>query len=325
MLDELVASRYALELEARTEVTLPAYPGSTFRGALGRSFRQVACTLRLQECGTCLLRSSCSYSLAFETPVPDDAAIMRLYPYAPHPFILEPPAAGGRVEPGEKIQFCLVLVGRGRDFLPYFIYAMELMCERGLGRGRGRCRLNTVHTRPFDGSQAMIVYDGNEKRLYRVDAAARASTIDERVREVSSRHTLALVFDTPTRIKYRGRYIDRPEMSMIVPSLMRRLTALAYFHCDAPFQSDVAAQIKAGKNIELLQCDTHWHDWERHSSRQNARMRLGGFVGKAVYRGDFTTLAAPLVWGEVLHVGKGSSFGLGNYRIVLDQEDSGGT
>lgn len=32
----------------------------------------------------------------FETPPPSDTKLMRKYPYAPHPFIIEPPIEGPR-------------------------------------------------------------------------------------------------------------------------------------------------------------------------------------------------------------------------------------
>ncbi len=317
MLDHLVASRYVLEIEAEMQVVLPDYAGSTFRGALGGSFRRVACTLRLQQCDTCLLRESCAYSIVFETPVPDNADMMKLYPFAPHPFVLEPPSVGGTMHEGETTEFGLVLIGRGQDFLPYFIYAMELMCERGLGRGRGRCKLNGVRTGPSDGSPFRAVYDGEQKTLHRIDASVDSAGMCERIRAIAACDELRLVFETPTRVKHRGRYINPPEMYMMVPALLRRLTALAYFHCSAPFCSDVATEIEASKRIELVRSDTRWCDWERYSSRQDRRMRLGGFVGEVEYRGDFGKLAPALAWGEILHLGKGSSFGLGKYRIMV--------
>jgi len=60
-----------------------------------------------------------------------------------------------------------------------------------------------------------------------------------------------------------------------------------------------------------------WDDWERYSNRQQTSMRLGGFVGEIEYRGEAIKDYLPLIAaGELLHVGAGTSFGLGKYEIV---------
>jgi CRISPR/Cas system endoribonuclease Cas6 (RAMP superfamily) len=43
---------------------------------------------------------------------------------------------------------------------------------------------------------------------------------------------------------------------------------------------------------------------------------MGGVVGEAVYEGDLGPFAPLLALGEVLHVGKGTGFGLGRYEIA---------
>lgn len=64
-----------------------------------------------------------------------------------------------------------------------------------------------------------------------------------------------------------------------------------------------------------LASDTRWFDWDRFSTRQNTAMRLGGFVGCAVYEPVPDPLLHLLAWGELLHVGKASSFGHGRYAL----------
>lgn len=46
-------------------------------------------------------------------------------------------------------------------------------------------------------------------------------------------------------------------------------------------------------------------------------MKLGGFIGEIEYKGEAITEFLPLiVAGEILHVGTGTSFGLGKYEIA---------
>lgn len=58
-------ARYRLVLQPLDTVTLPAYPGNTFRGGFGTLFRRLACA-----CGAATTHHapSCLYAQVFETP-----------------------------------------------------------------------------------------------------------------------------------------------------------------------------------------------------------------------------------------------------------------
>lgn len=45
-------------------------------------------------------------------------------------------------------------------------------------------------------------------------------------------------------------------------------------------------------------------------------MKLGGFLGEVIFAGNFGLFWPYLSLGEYVHVGKGSSFGLGKYEIL---------
>lgn len=78
---------------------------------------------------------------------------------------------------------------------------------------------------------------------------------------------------------------------------------------------DFKGLIERAKGIERVSSDLRWHDWERYSGRQKQKMSLGGFIGEATYAGDFGEFLPMLAWGEVVHLGKAASFGLGRYAI----------
>ena len=44
-------------------------------------------------------------------------------------------------------------------------------------------------------------------------------------------------------------------------------------------------------------------------------MKLGGFLGKTTFHGDFDDFVPYLLLGEQWHIGKGVSFGLGKYKM----------
>ena len=74
--------------------------------------------------------------------------------------------------------------------------------------------------------------------------------------------------------------------------------------------------LKEAETIETADNALRWHDWERYSTRQGVRMKMGGLVGEIRYSGNLGPFLPFLKAGEVLHVGKGTSFGLGRYSVV---------
>ena len=78
---------------------------------------------------------------------------------------------------------------------------------------------------------------------------------------------------------------------------------------------DVAGLIEAARRVPARLYRATWQDVERYSKRQDAHMRMGGFVGVAEYDPVPVALLPFLKWGELLHLGKASAFGLGKYTI----------
>ena len=50
-------------------------------------------------------------------------------------------------------------------------------------------------------------------------------------------------------------------------------------------------------------------------------MKLGGIVGKASFSGNIKEFLPLLKIGELVHIGKGTSFGLGKYEIEYEKTD----
>ena len=115
----------------------------------------------------CLLRTRWAYPYIFDTPVPEGATRMRKYPKALHPFVLLPPLeTKTRYEPSHSLVFDLTLIGRGSDFLPYFLYTFEqLGARRGIGRGRGRFAVESALWLGPEGREVPI-YRGDDKVLH---------------------------------------------------------------------------------------------------------------------------------------------------------------
>lgn len=517
-IEEFRVARYEFIIEAVDNLFLPPYKGSTFRGGFGTAFRNIACSARRTDCRDCMLRHACPYAYVFETAPPDGSEALTKFEHVPHPFVLEPPLTEKReFVPGDEITVGLVLIGRGIEFLPYFIVAFQEFGRMGIGRGRGRFRLKSVYasvgasreqgkcrrderregpagaeefgreprpgqlgeregiaggmtarpvsapqagerSRPQDGTAGFLplpttpttsgaggsaskgcdvaasssalppaapapapalapspdttsnlagaapgardgdsyraralVFDGKENKVYMQDAvvtwddmlesagrilaclrpadgqgpeggrpsaacgpaalsssASAAScdspgpspcsvSLDSGSASVSSHSAgrvgcvgsplaprVTVAFRTMTRLKFRGGLEDRPEFHILARSLLRRVSSLLYFHHGTRLDMDFRGFISQAETVRLAALNTRWVDWERYSSRQDTRMKLGGLVGTATYEFNDARLAEfflPwLVLGEYVHVGKGCTFGLGCFTVALGSQ-----
>ena len=329
MLSKLRIAKYHFDLQAVERLGLPRYKGSTLRGGFGTVFKRTVCFQKeVKSCADCLLKANCPYAYIFETAPPQDAEVLRTYSDVPLPFVIEPPLdTKTAYEPGESLDFGLVLVGRAINYLPYFIVVFQELGKVGLGRGRGRYVLREV--------AAVQALNGIEEAIYSAaDGVVRERDLSvgweeievqglrfkvqgSNVKRETSNFQLTVNFLTPTRMKHKGRYVERPEFHVLVRNILRRVSSLYYFHCGERWETDYRGIIEAAKGVQLAEARTGWLDWERYSGRQQRRMNLGGLVGQATYQGDVAPFLPLLVLGQLVHVGKGTVFGNGKYEVVV--------
>jgi len=315
-------AEFQFVLKALDHLHLPPYKGSTLRGGFGHAFKKVVCVNREKICDTCLLKGKCVYSYVFETPPPPDTAKMRKYPYAPHPFVITPPLETKReYEPGETLRFELTLIGRAIDYLPYFIYTFDELGRMGIGRGRGKFKLEEVRAvregerSKVKGEWEETIYSGRDKILHN---SLKIMTIDDLSPFPPSPSTLHLTFLTPTRLKFDGSLVPKLEFHILIRNLLRRISLLSYFHCGKELEVDFRGLIEKARDAEAKKENLSWFDWDRYSQRQEASMKMGGFTGRITFEGVFEPLFPFLLLGQCIHVGKGTSFGLGKYELTVN-------
>jgi CRISPR-associated endoribonuclease Cas6 len=317
----LSLTRYRIAFAARETLDLPAYLGSTLRGAFGHAFRAIACPAPRDD--RCPVPLQCPYHLIFESAPPPDSDALRTHDEVPRPFVIAPVTAGVNetaaaartvFSPGEELCFDFTLIGRAQDYFPYFVVAFREVDR--IGRGRRTVELKRVEALdPADG-KVRLVYDAVDNV---VRGCGRRLGFDDCVAELPSNGSITIEFLTQTRLKHEGRFVRTPEFQILFRRLLGRLSSLSRFHCGAPMEVDFRALIDRAASIRLLQDDTRWTRWQRYSSRQERRMEWEGIVGRATYEGDFAPFWKYLRFGQFVHVGHGATFGLGMYVISRGQ------
>jgi len=313
-LKKITFSTFTFHLRATTKLHLPPYKGSTLRGAFGITFKDIVCAVSHKDCNICIIRLTCPYSYIFDTPVPDDSKRMRKYQRIPHPFIVEPPLDKEVIfESGSSLTFGLTLIGKTIDYLPYFIYTFDCIGkEKGIGKGRGKFEIARVTWIDSAGDEK-LVYDGDKKVLI---SSQHPLTIND-FSIFQNSGPIILSYLTPVRITYNNHLYSGIEFHVVIRNLLRRLSNLAYFHCGRELNVDFKQLIEKSKQIKTKSADIRWYDWERYSVRQDTKMKMGGVVGKIEYEGNLTEFLPLLKLGEIVHIGKGTAFGLGRYKLLF--------
>ena len=306
----LPLTRFRIQVKAISSINFHHYSGSAWRGVFGRALRKVSCVTHERECKACMLYRSCVYSYIFETPPPSDTRYMRRATAAPHPFVLTPDVKLRRLELGEQTNLELVLAGRAKAYLPYVIHALEKAGERGIGPTEGRFEVVGIDQEvPLGSGQWRPIFQDHQ--LHVVDDAPMAppAVPDNVVMDISS----------PVRLRHQGRMVSTSffPFSALVANLLRRYSMMSYFHGQQEFTVDFKGLIEQAAEVEALETDLHWFSWKRYSSRQHKKISMGGVVGKLCYGGDDIQPFWPLLWvGQYLHIGKGATMGMGQYRIT---------
>jgi hypothetical protein len=314
----LTYGQFSVGLAPRAPLSLPVYTGSMIRGAFGASLKHAVCVTRTYDCPPCLLKDRCLYPYVFETPPPPNAQHMRKYTAAPHPFVFEPPAGGAVAPAGQPLVLGLTLFGRALGYLSHFIFALEQLGQRGLGGRRVPCALTSVES----------VLDGRNWVLYTPeDRSPRpADGFDKQIRiplrpPIPSVHEapteqMTIELLTPLRIVYDGRLANELPFHVLLRNLIRRIAHLSCFHCGGdPAGFAFRDWIELALAVKTVKQDVEWFDWERYSSRQQTTMRMGGLTGRVTFEGKLAPFYPLLAAGEIVHVGKATSFGLGRFCI----------
>lgn len=304
--------RLRMTLEAEEPARMPAYRGSMLRGAFGHALRRSVCVMGSgQACGSCPLRQACAYARLFEPVVEGPPPpFLKGIDQAVRPYVFEPHRGTERLEPGETLRFDLLLFGRAIELQAYAWLAVERMARGGLGAGRARFRLTRVEAVNPDRSSRILFAAGSPT------SSVAAPPLVPSLTPLGPGPVILHIL-TPLRIQRNHCLVDHPRFRDLVFNILRRVLELAHFHVPGAAIDWSFRDLLDRANDVHVAAELRWQDWKRWSQRQNAAMKLGGIVGRIVLQGELEPFAELLRVAEIVHVGKGATFGLGKVRVEV--------
>jgi hypothetical protein len=318
---------FRFHLEPKALLRLPAYnKGNVIRGGFGSTFRRIVCHANCRDPESCELRNVCPYTAVFHPFVPEGSEKISRNRDIPRPFVIKPPLETKETYlAGERLLFDVVLVGKIKDFLAYFIVTFKELSQAGLGRNRAPVELAGVDHIGSDGASVPVYTSANN--LVQPPASAiswaelcgshnsnGSASSPQAGAELVSRVTLR--FLTPTLLRADGVVLRRPMFGPLAKRLRDRINALSYFYCGAGLDIDFKAFGDAAEKVKTVSDATGWVESSRYSRRREVSHDLSGFVGEVTFEGELGMFLPYLKLGEYLHVGKNAVFGNGWYEIV---------
>lgn len=295
---------------------LPTHKGSLLRGAFGWALKKAVCTSISRECPQCLLYRTCLYPTVFDPPPTLAGGKDHLPPSPPPPYVLTPEATSKTYfATGEGMSFTLMLFGKACEYIPYFIHAITIMGENGLGPKRdGRRAPFLVASVCWNGES---IYDAAENTLNQIPVPSELTlpSIDTSQKSLNGQESSDDIFTvrciSPLRFKVESKLSTELPFTMLIRLILRRSMALFGHYGEGYPEVDSKFLFEQAEKVRAVQSSMYWVDVERYSSRQQTAMKLGGLLGSVTYQGNYTFWKPWLDTAMLLHLGKQTAFGYG--------------
>lgn len=286
---------------------LPKDKVSAIRGGMGEMLLRMNC-VRDRQCDTCDFETECivqkvMYSKFVRKPV----------------FVTTGESIGYVLEcedyqedfcAHDKLKFYLILFGKTIVYLNQLYQALALLGDEGLGKYHARFQI--IDIRNMEG---MPLLEGKKINMSRYVVHMLYDYPMFRTMQIRDRPVQAdimMIFDTPLTLKYRAEFIQEFQIEAILSAVRRRIFML---DCFEGIESDMLGQTEDEGMLRIRSQEHYWVSVSRYSNRKNEKMVFRGLKGYALLEGLTEELLTLLLVGELIHIGKNTSFGFGRYHL----------
>lgn len=257
-----------------------------------------------------------SFIRLFDPPLSPDPAAVRRYQKPGPPFVILPPQGLPRnIEAGDELNLQVVFWGAGIYLLVDFVRILRTLGAWGWHRGEGRFEVAGLDAADPSGCFSSLWRSG----MPLVDPAPPVVAADWWLKSaLSDDPPLRLEFMTPARLLSGGRPLFHPTFAKLFPFILRRVTSLVHACCSVDLLDDPLPYLRAAEDVVCCNESPHplkWRDWRTLVGEEGSQ-DLGGIVGSVLLEGgSLEEIGWILRLGTFMNLGKGASFGAGNFRL----------
>ena len=252
-----------LDLHISAQMTdkgrLSAYKGSMLRGAMGSALKKTCCNIRSEDCSACIISGVCPFPKLFVAERTENGR-------AKPPLYAVIPCDDGRTDfaAGDRLDFGLKLYAHATDYLPYFVRAVTLAGELGLGKrnenGRGTFSVKGIYCGGTN------LYEPSTQKLSK--AQAEDLIFPQWQGACQGSAFVRVDFLTPCRFKRDNFFSHDLSFRELCLLAVRRYRGLALLDGEQYAIDDFDGFLEEAGTVCTIGSDLHWKDWTRWSNRQ---------------------------------------------------------
>ncbi|MDP7132458.1 MAG: hypothetical protein QF437_18330, partial [Planctomycetota bacterium] len=228
--------RYQFTFEVTEAFRLSDYAGSMLRGLFGWSLKKLSIASKFGDViSQRELYRLCPYTMLFEPPPPETHRLQN-FSSIPAPYVIEPPDWGSReLEPGDFMQFNMVLAGHARHQLPYVILAWKGALYHKIGWEEGGADL--VEVCRIDGDILETIYHRDDPAIVDHETTTDISKWSSNGADAGD---VTLNVITPMRLQCQGEPLRPGEVTArtFLMALIRRIGLITEFHTNLDLHTD---------------------------------------------------------------------------------------
>ena len=290
------------------DAELPADKVSALRGGMGEMLLRANC-VRDRSCGSCDFESECivrrtmysKYRMVPQFVTTDDSV----------GYILECENHDRLFAAGDLLRFNLILFGNAIVYFNQYLQAFFALGSEGIGKEHAGYRIVSVtNTR----NQPLFIDGAVYMANYQIQTLGEYA--DYRIRRMNGTGCQnRLVFHTPAALKFQGEFLEEYRTEAIWNAVLRRIYML---ECLEEITENVYTmeELKALELPGTAWQEAHHVSVRRYSSTQGRKVVLNGIKGYIQLETIPEQMLPWLLAGELIHIGKNTSFGFGRYSVV---------
>ncbi len=293
-------------IEFLEDSELPTYKASALRGGMGEMLLMANC-VRDRDCDKCDFESECIVRRTMYSKMEIQPTFMTSGDSVG--YVIECEDYRDRVEAGDTLRFNLILFGKTIVYFTSFFTALYGLGSKGLGKAASKFRIVSVTN-----SCNMPIFDGKEINMKRYEILKVSDYISYRKEQLKNDELAGLKFPSPLSVKYRGEEIREFIPAAIIESACRRIYML---DCFEGIESNIH-DMSYIESLTIPESHAENHRYvsvRRYSNHQGSAMYLKGIEGELQMDTIDGDLLDILLAGELVHIGKNTSFGFGRYRV----------